>query len=68
MFCVAVAIVHPLDGEDIFKNIACRFKTYTMITPITGSLIIVPFKLIILHKILLSSSFVNCLALCSISI
>jgi hypothetical protein len=49
-------IIRPINGENIIEHRARRLKPNAVIQPVTRSFVIIPFKKIILHKILFTSS------------
>src|SRR5208283_2891903 len=55
-----LAAVRPFDSEDVLEHLARHLEADVVIAPVLGGFVVAPFKIVILHNILHSSSFVNC--------
>ena len=60
LLIVALPVVFPFDGKDIVERQAGHLEGNSMNAPVSGGLLVVPFKMLILHKLLVNSSFVKC--------
>src|SRR6266404_8592235 len=58
-FGVIMIAVDPFDGKHVLKSFAGHLESDAVIPPIPGGFDIVPFKKVVLHKILPTSSFVE---------
>jgi hypothetical protein len=60
-FPIVFAVIDPFNGEMIAERFNRLTEGYAMLAPIPGRLVVIPFELY--HRILITSSSVNCPAL-----
>jgi hypothetical protein len=56
LLCIVLTLISPFDGEEVLEHLSCRLKAYAMIAPVAGGFGVVPFEVVIMRDILLSSS------------